>query len=90
VDSTSAVLAGFINARGYPTKWYFKWGETRAYGHIAPTGGLEEGFSDSQPEEVEEGVSGLTPTTIYHYRIVAYDREGKKAFGGDKTFRTKR
>lgn len=89
IRGTSAVLAGFINARGRYTTWYFKWGKTKAYGHIVPVGGIEEGFSDSRPEEVEEAVFGLTPGTTYHYRIVAYSH-GRKVFGGDKTFKTTR
>lgn len=89
VNATEAVLAGFINARGHNTVWRFKWGKTRAYGHIAPPGGIEEGFSNDQPEEVEAILIGLTPGTTYHYRIVAYSH-GEKVFGGDKSFRTKR
>ena len=89
VNATEAVLTGFINARGHNTVWRFKWGTTKAYGNIAPPGGIEEGFSDGRPEQVAAILIGLDPRTTYHYRIVAYSH-GKKTFGGDRTFTTKR
>ncbi|MFQ5865963.1 MAG: FlgD immunoglobulin-like domain containing protein [bacterium] len=34
---------------------------------------------------MDDGISGLTPNTTYHFRVVAYNSNGY-SYGGDKTF----
>jgi virginiamycin B lyase len=87
VDGYSAEVTGFVNSRGFATTWLFKWGRTKAYGH--------RGFLPEEPFRagggsagIEEPLLDLCPATTYHYEIVAYG-PGGRAFGGDRTFRTK-
>jgi virginiamycin B lyase len=88
VNGTSAIVDGFINARGYPATYRFKWGKTKRYGHLAPDESPEEPVSpDQEGEEIEEVIGGLCPKTTYHFEIVAYG-PGGRALGGDRTFRT--
>ena len=80
------MLTGYVNSRGYPTTWRFKWGRTKAYGHLtflpeSPFGAGEGGSA------VEEVVFGLCPQTTYHFEIVAYGPGGRTP-GGDRTFTT--
>lgn len=86
VEGGSAVLTGFINSRGFPTTWLFKWGRTKKYGHrgFFP----EDTFrAHSGSGELEEEIYRLCPETTYHYEIVAYGSGGKTS-GGDRTFET--
>jgi hypothetical protein len=88
VNGSSAVLNGFVNARGYPATYRFKWGKTKKYGHLAPDESPKEAVSpDDEGEEIEEVIGGLCPKTTYHFEIVAYG-PGGRTFGGDRTFRT--
>jgi virginiamycin B lyase len=82
----SAILTGYVNSRGFPTTWRFRWGRTKAYGH--------RGFFPEEPfgageggSDVEEAIDGLCPRTTYHFEIVAYGSGGRIS-GGDRTFRT--
>jgi virginiamycin B lyase len=81
-------LTGYINSRGYPTNWQFRWGKTKNYEHRS--------FRSEDPFRAEEGaatigeeVFGLCPETTYHYEIVAFGPGGRVP-GGDETFRTPR
>jgi virginiamycin B lyase len=87
VDGWSAELTSFVNSRGFPTTWIFKWGRTKAYGHrgFVPEFPFRAGEGSAK---VEEPVLDLCPATTYHYEIVAYG-PGGRALGGDRTFRTK-
>jgi virginiamycin B lyase len=88
VNGSEAVLNGFINPHGFPATYRFKWGKTKAYGHLAPDEAPEEPVSPSDTgEEIEEVIWGLCPRTTYHFEIVAYG-PGGRTFGGDRTFRT--
>jgi virginiamycin B lyase len=86
VEGDFADLTGYIDSRGFPTTWLFKWGKTKHYDH--------KGFYPEFPFEAEEGaanieepIDGLCPRTTYHYEIVAYGPGGSTP-GGDRTFRT--
>jgi hypothetical protein len=86
VEANFANLTGYINSRGFPTNWRFKWGKTKNYGH--------GGFLSEDPFRAEEGagrvgeeIFGLCPATTYHYEVVAFGPGGRVP-GGDQTFRT--
>jgi streptogramin lyase len=88
LEATYAELSGYINSRGYPTNWRFKWGKTKRYGH--------KSFLSEDPFGPEEGAAtlgeeiyGLCPGTTYHYEIVAFGPGGRVP-GGDQVFRTPR
>ena len=87
IDSTEAVLVGFVNARGSETTARFQVGRTKSYGRWFPQGPPEHFYSGYHPSEVETGVGRLRARTTYHFRLVATNAGGT-TYGKDKTFRT--
>jgi phosphodiesterase/alkaline phosphatase D-like protein len=84
VTDTAATLEGTVNANGEVTTYVFQYGTTNAYGNqttAAPAG------SGTTNQSVSSAVSGLAPSTTYHYRIVASNPSGTDE-GADKTFTT--
>lgn len=70
ITTTSATLNGTITPDspvGTPVDWFFEWGLTTGYGDETP-GGSEDG---SSPIAEADTISGLSPGTTYHYRMVA-------------------
>lgn len=82
---TSATLKATLDPEGNETTYHFEWGPTETYGHSTPTKSLPAGFFD---ESVEAGLTGLTPATNYHFRLVAEDSLGHVSRGADETFTT--
>jgi streptogramin lyase len=82
---TSATLAGSIDPRGasVPTSYHFDYGTTTAYGQSTPSQTLLGG----SPNTVTATLSGLTPSTVYHYRLVASNATGMSA-GADQSLTT--
>lgn len=87
MTSTSATLNGTINPEGSTTTYQFEYGTTTAYGTKAPLVAISAGAGVS-PVSVNRGISGLTPNTTYHYRLVATNQAGEVE-GADGTFVTK-
>jgi hypothetical protein len=85
VKQTSAVLNATINSNGSSTLYFFQWGLTASgYGlanHAHSAGGGTKTVS------VTTTARGLIPGTVYHYRIVAYNKFGT-SFGADRRFKT--
>lgn len=84
INQTRATLRGFVNPNGEATQAQFEYGLTTSYGQTTPlrlagTGTSTVTFIDS--------VFGLTPNTLYHFRIKATNSSGT-VFGSDKTFTT--
>jgi hypothetical protein len=84
VTDHSATLSGSVNANGAPTTQHFQYGPTIAYGNTTPataaglgTGAVAAGAT----------LSGLSPATTYHFRIVATNTGGVTP-GVDRTFTT--
>lgn len=73
VTSTSADLNGTINPGGLATYWEFQWGTTTGYGHNTTASGPLTGTG---PVQVMAPISGLTPGTTYHFRLVAVQGAG--------------
>ncbi len=84
VGQTAATLRGSVDANGEPTSYAFQWGATASYGQQTAT---RSAGSGSSGRAVTFRLRGLTPGTVYHYRIVATNRDGT-AVGGDRSFRT--
>jgi phosphodiesterase/alkaline phosphatase D-like protein len=86
VAQTSATLNGSVNPNGEQvTDCHFEYGTTETYGTSAPCspqpgGGLS-------PVAVSAALSGLTPNTTYHFRVVATNGTGTGT-GADATFTT--
>ncbi len=85
-SSTSANLSGTVDPEGFPLSvCRFEYGPTTAYGSTAscsPSPG-----EDEAAEPVSATVSGLLPTSEYHFRVVAVG-PGGTSYGADETFTT--
>ena len=68
VRGREAELRGTLNPNGQKTSYQFEYGTTTAYGSRVPLPAEEIGVS-SETGEVAEAVSGLEPSTQYHYRL---------------------
>jgi hypothetical protein len=84
VTTTTAVLTGHVNPNGNATEYAFSYGPTTAYG--ATTAGRAAG-SGTKAVAVTDKITGLTPGTVYHFRIAATNRSGA-ATGADHAFTT--
>lgn len=83
---TAAELTGTVDPNGYLVeKCYFDYGTSALYGKKVPC--AQDLSTATSPTPVSAEVSGLTPNTIYHYRLVASNTNGS-ADGSDRTFRT--
>jgi hypothetical protein len=83
VAKNSATLNGTVNPNGIATTYYFQWGLTSAYGNTTSTQSAGSGVSNVA---VSADLTGLTPKTTYHYRLVATNSFGT-SYGVDMTFR---
>jgi phosphodiesterase/alkaline phosphatase D-like protein len=84
LSQTGAGLHGRVNPRGQAATYYFQFGRTAAYGSRTPSSGAGSGTS---LKAVQAALNGLSPATVYHYRVVAQNSSGL-ALGHDRTFRT--
>lgn len=81
-----ATLRASIDANGHPTKAYFEYGTTRAYGQATP---LQDAGSSDSARAISAVVGNLAPATTYHFRVVASSPIGTVR-GGDRAFTTAR
>ena len=81
---TAATLTGILNARGQETTYSFQYGTTKDYGSATEAKSAGAGTEDIA---VEETLADLTPTTTYHYRLVATSAGGETK-GDDREFTT--
>jgi hypothetical protein len=86
LQTTTATLNGSVNPEGVATTYQFVYGTTTAYGTLDPVTPAGAG-ADSSNHTESANVSGLSPNTVYHYRIAATDASGTY-YGQDKTFET--
>jgi hypothetical protein len=85
ITVNSASIYGTLNANGFDTTYYFQWGTNTAYGDTtAPFSVLAQNTPISG---ITRTLSGLSPSTTYHYELVAMNSEGTH-FGGDRSFTT--
>jgi hypothetical protein len=80
----TAVLTGHVNPNGAATAYVFSYGPTTAYGATTTARSAGHGI---KPVAVARQITGLTPGSVYHYRITATNRFGT-ATGADRTFVT--
>ena len=88
VSSDAATFQATIDPHGAPTSFYFQYGTSSELGQSAPAApGLSLGAGEGDVEVTPQHVQGLTPGTLYHYRVVAVS--GKEEFPGpEQTFST--
>ena len=85
VTSNSATLNGAVNPRNEATTFYFEYGTTNTYGSRTPDQGPTGAVS--QNIDVSAAITGLSPGTEYHFRLVAVNASGTRR-GGDRRFTT--
>jgi hypothetical protein len=82
--NTSAVLNGSVNPNVAGTTYQFQYGLTNAYGLSTTSRSAGSGRT---AKAVTGTAAGLLPGTVYHYRVVAINRDGG-TLGADRAFRT--
>jgi len=84
VTNNSAILTGQVNPHGFETAVYFDWGLDTGYGSSTPIQQVGSGVSTVP---VTQPINGLSPETLYHYRLVG-SNSGNIVYGGDQQFTT--
>jgi len=84
VAYSSAILYGYVGARGEVTNYYFQYGATSAYGAQSP---LAPAGNATSSIKVSQAVTGLQAGITYHYRILA-SGPGGTTKGADRSFKT--
>jgi hypothetical protein len=84
IGYTSASLTGSVYGKNVTTNYYFEYGTTTSYGQRTTE---REARGEERTEVNKEEVGGLTPDTVYHYRIVATNSYGT-SYGADQAFST--
>ena len=83
---TSVTVAGTVNAEGTATTWYFQYGLATNATYGSQTATVSAGSSTGNVH-VSRSLTGLTPATSYHVRIVATSSVGT-TYGADVSFNT--
>jgi len=84
ITDTSAVLNGTVNPNGRTTDYSFAYGFTASYGAVSTTHSAGAG---TKAVAATRTITGLTPGTVYHYRIGAANGSGSTV-GADRSFTT--
>jgi hypothetical protein len=85
IVSTGATLNGFVNSNSLSTIVTFEYGTNSFYGSSAPAD--QNPVTDNINISVSAIISGLTPGTLYHYRIIAINSVSA-TYSNDITFTT--
>jgi phospholipase C len=86
VGQSAAILHGSVDPEGAPlSDCHFDYGTSPSYGSSVPCASRPEAGSD--PVAVSASLSGLTPNSTYHLRVVAAN-PGGTSLGTDQTFTT--
>ncbi|MGA2624618.1 MAG: T9SS type A sorting domain-containing protein [Bacteroidota bacterium] len=83
ITAGSATLNATLESDSSFATCYFDWGTTTSYDHSVWVPGNQA----TAPAAITYNLTGLSPNTIYHYRIAATNTEGN-AYGGDQAFTT--
>ncbi|HEY1687892.1 MAG TPA: hypothetical protein VGF95_03405 [Solirubrobacteraceae bacterium] len=81
VDATheAVTLEAKVDPDGFGTSYRFEWGSTGSYGHSVPVEFEPYVGAGEQPVLVKAKLTGLSPETVYRYRIVATSSVGSTA-----------
>jgi hypothetical protein len=82
--ATTTQLAGGVYPNGADTSYWWEYGPTTDYGQLTPATDIG---SSTAPVAVSDSLTGLAPTTTYHYRLVAQNQYGTE-YGYDFTLTT--
>jgi lysyl endopeptidase len=83
IQINSARLKGTVNPHGSSTTVYFQYGRTTSYGSSTPN----QTKTGNHYQNVSAIITGLSPRTTYHFRLVARNAVGTR-YGRDRTFTT--
>jgi hypothetical protein len=87
LQPTTATLGATVNPEGpEATSYFFEYGTAAAYGEQTASTGLAGGPFEDQPAAA--ALTGLEPSTTYHYRVVATNAAHETTEGPDQTFET--
>jgi hypothetical protein len=84
VSQTGALLYGHLNPNGQAASYWFEYGPTVGYGLETPVSSYPATLLEAG---VTREISGLTPASGYHYRLVA-ESAGGTSYGQDQEFTT--
>jgi len=84
ITASSATLGGTVNPHAVQTTVNFQYGTTASYGSITTSKSAGSGKSTVS---ANASITGLNPSTTYHFRIKASNSLGT-SYGDDKTFTT--
>ena len=85
--ATTATLNARINPNGEATSYRFEYGQTAAYGSVAPA--IDASAGDGKVSAIfSEQIAGLESNTTYHFRVVASNVHGTTE-SPDHTFVTR-
>lgn len=76
VEETTAKLTASINPNSSPTTYHFEWGASTSYGNRVPLEFDPVAGSTGQAVKVSANLTGLSPDTTYHFRVVATNASG--------------
>jgi hypothetical protein len=76
VALAGATLNGIVNPNGASTTYYFEYGPSLLYGSTTPQANAGAGWNDVA---VNSPVSGLSPGSVYHFRLVTRNAGGTTA-----------
>jgi hypothetical protein len=85
VTPQSVTLIGKIRPNGAQTTYLFQYGPTTLYGSATPVAAAGNGTA---AVTVTANISGLAPSTPYHFRLIAHNRNGT-VDGSDRAFKTR-
>jgi fibronectin type III domain protein len=83
VTNSAAMLNGAVNPNGVTTSVHFEYGLTTSYGSSTVT----HSYSGHTTQKVMANISGLSPNTTYHFRLVGTNSGGTR-YGSDRIFTT--
>jgi phosphodiesterase/alkaline phosphatase D-like protein len=83
--TTGTVLNGMVNANNQSATVTFEFGTTTAYGTTVTAD--QSPVTGQVATPVSKAITGLTPNTTYHYRVVGTNASGT-GYGADLTFTT--
>jgi hypothetical protein len=84
ITMTDAIVNGSVNPNSLATSYHFEYGTTSGYGSSTPPMDAGSGVADVA---ASASLTGLTPATTYHYRLVAASTGGT-TLGADRTLVT--
>lgn len=84
VNATGATLHATVDPNGCATTYSFDYGTTISYGSVTPARSAGAG---TNLVSATAAIAGLSPNTLYHFKIVATSTAGTTS-GGDMTLQT--